>query len=435
MFTKQCKKCVHQPFTRVQFRVWINFVTLSYSPHHGQTLNSDMKFGKITIIGPQYLIVLSLFCASQITWANSNTPGFHPELNTQLSHEDNIRRSPKSDRQTDSILALQPTLPLRWHIGKHSIDLTYTGDYAKYFKHSKLDYDSHELSSQLSLDLDNRLNSQLELGHNRNHYVPGDNNIAATNIDESLNRWQENHLKASLTYGTAASQGQLKIEFKHKQRRHDNDSLSALDINQTSLSTHFYYRLTKKTRLPFQVSITKYDYQDLPLAFSPNSTSYTYLTGLSWEATAKSTGILQFGWLNKHYEQTLFHDTTMFTLLIDGIWEPNTYTKVIFGVKRDTQESLQASSKAYIQNHIHSEITHMLTPRTKLFFSTQYTAAKEDSANSISEDRFNLRIEAWQDLLRWLDVGVSYQDIVRKSSNNNFDFDAHVFMVEAKVRL
>ena len=382
---------------------------------------------------PGILATLPLLLIAQVSLAATDSSGFQPLIGMQLQYEDNVRRTPEQNKQSDSLLILKSKLPLLWDFGKHKLDLTYKGEYAQYAEQEALDYNDHRLGSKLLLDHSLRLNSEFELGYIQEHNTPDDNNVIA-NLTAEPNRWQESYAKAGLSYGKASSQGQIITKLEYKQRSYTNNNQQYLDANITRLSGAFYYRIAPKTRIPFEASLTSYDYQNTTPLTDPSSNAYKLLTGLTWEASAKSTGIFQFGLLEKKYDNSLFKDTSILMLKLDGVWKPNTYTKMVFGAIRDTAESLQVNSKAYIQNHLHTEITHMATPRTALIFAALYTVAKTDDFAAIKDNRYKFRLETRYSLLRWLNIGAGYKYIERDSDLNNLDFKTNIFMIEAQAQ-
>ncbi|MBV1888801.1 MAG: outer membrane beta-barrel protein, partial [Proteobacteria bacterium] len=363
---------------------------------------------------PAQLATLSLLFFSQAALAALDSSGFQPRIEAQVKHEDNVRRTPEQYKQRDSILVLKPDLPLLWDFGKHKLDLIYEGEYAQYTNYEELNYNDHRLGSQLRLDHSLRLNSELTLGHIRGHDIPDDNNVIANPIGVP-NQWQENYATAELSYGNVPSQGQIITKLEYKQHDYTNNNLQSLDSKQTGLSGVFYYRIAPKTRIPFELSITNYNYDNTISVIDPSSNSYKLLTGFTWEASAKSTGIFQLGLLEKKYENSLFEDISTPILKLDGVWRPNTYTKLVFGAIRDVEEPVGVNIKANIQNHIHTEITHMATPRTALIFSALFTAAKIDDLIGIKNNRFKAGLEVTYSLLRRLKIGANYKYVERNS--------------------
>lgn len=365
--------------------------------------------------------------------AATDSSGFQPRITTQLQYEDNVRRAPEQSEQSDSILIVKPILPLLWDFGKHKLDLTYKGEYGQYYDQDILNYNDHQLSSRLLLDHNNRFNTEYELGQIRDHFTPDDNNVVA-NLTTTSNRWQENYAKAKLSYGSASSQGQITTKLDYKQRSYINNNQQFLDVDITGLTNTFYYRVAPHTRIPTELSISNQDYQNTTPANDPSSHEYRLLTGVTWDASAKSTAIFQLGLLERSYDNNLYKDTSILMLRLDGAWKPNTYTNITFGAIRDTQESLQANSKAYIQNHIHTEMTHMATARTAFIVGALYTKAKTDDVSAIRDDRINLRLQTKYSLLHWLKIGAGYTYTARNSDLNSLDFKSNVIMFDAQAQ-
>ncbi len=381
----------------------------------------------------QIFPVIFLLCFFAQTSLASNNSGFQPKIDIQLQREDNVRRAPKQSKQSDSILILKMDLPLRWNFGKHKLDLTYKSEYAEYADQKVLNYNDHQLSSRLLLDHSYRLNTEYELGYIREHDMPDDNNIVANRADKP-SQWKEKYVQANLLYGTSSSPGEVITQLKYRQRDYTNNKQKFLNSNRTSLSGTFHYRITPKTRIPFELNIINYDYQNSTPITNPSSTEYRYLTGISWDATVKSDGILQLGFLEKKYDNSRYNDISIFVLRLDAAWRPNTFTKLVFGVVRDVTESLQISSSAYIQNYLHTSVSHIITPRTTLFFGTRYTISETDDFIAVKNTGFNAQFKARHSLRRWLYVGISYRHIGRDSDINNLDFKTNIFMFEIQTQ-
>ncbi len=379
------------------------------------------------------LAIFSLILFSQALPAMPDSSGFQPEIEVQQRYEDNVRRAPEQNKQNDSILVLKPGLPLLWDFGKHTLNLTYKGEYAQYSDQKILNYSSHYLSSHLLLDHNHRLNTEYEFGYIRERDIPGDNNVLVSFTAEP-NQWEEKYAKTSLLFGKNTSQGQIITRFEYRQRRYINNNQQFLDRNKVSLSSSFYYRIAPNTRIPFEISITDYDYQNTASATNPGNNEYRYLTGITWDVTAKSTGIFQFGLLEKKYDSPLFNDTSIVIVQLDGEWKPNTYTKIMFGTLRNSQESSQPFLPAYTKNQLYSEITHMITPRTRFLLDARYTAAKANNPAAINNDRVNIRIEAEHNLLRWLYAGIGYNFVERNSGRDAFNFKTNILTLKIRAQ-
>ncbi len=367
------------------------------------------------------------------TLAITGSTGFQPQLATQLQYEDNVRRAPAQNEQSDLLLLIKPTLPLLWGFGKHSLDLTYKGAYGQYQDQNILNYNDHRLTTKLLLDHSIRLNSEYEMGQIRDHNTPDDNNVTA-NLTTTTNRWRENYAKITLSYGNPSSRGQLITKLNHKQLRYTNNNQQFLDLNSTTITGMFYYRVAPKTRIPFELSTTNIDYQNTNPTVDPSSNEQNLLTGITWDISTISTALFQIGALNRNYNNSLYKDTSILMLRLDGTWKPNSYTNITIGAIRDIQESLQANSKAYIQNHIHTEITHMTTPRMAFIVGAFYTSAKTDDLNVISENRLNLRLQTQYSLLPWLHLSATYNHTARDSDLNIFDFTSNAIMFGAQAQ-
>ncbi|MBA1332098.1 hypothetical protein QQ73_13570, partial [Candidatus Endoriftia persephone str. Guaymas] len=197
----------------------------------------------------------------------------------------------------------------------------------------------------------------------------------------------------------------------------------------------FYYRVAPKTRMLFEIDLTDYNYQNNDASSNNQSSQqYQYLAGVTWEATAKTTGIFKIGYRNKNYDNKNLADLSGLAIWLDGAWKPNTYTKITFGASQDTQESAQSSSSGYVRRYLKTGLSHAITPRTKITAKLKYGNDEFNDNSNRKDDRLNASLSVEHSLLRWLDVSIAYRHEKRDSSLDIYDFSANIFMLTVSTR-
>ena len=382
---------------------------------------------KLIYFGSTKLILSSLLSLALIsifsqTILAAPSPGFIVNTDLVLTHEDNIRRSSDTLKESDTILEVKPKAEWLVLFGKHQLDLHYNGDYGRYSDEDILNYSDHSLKAHGLFDHSYRFNSEFELGAARDHDDPGSTDaISATKTD--FNEFKRDYAKGKFYYGTAKSIGQFILELNHSKTRYTNNGQSFRDNDQDTITGTFFYRIAPATRLLLESAFSEYDY--LTGSFDQSSEDQRYLLGLEWKSTAKTTGIFKIGRQNKEYNNTIFDDITGLTLSLDMIWKQNTYTELKLGVT----ESAQASTGGFISEYIQAELKHQFTPRTAV--SAAISLGDEEFTSSIgrSDKRKDFRIGLEHELRRWLFISTEIRYESRDSNQNQFDYSANIFMI------
>ncbi len=394
-----------------------------------------MKAAFTLLMHPHILPSLLLLLAPSFpALAESNKePGLLLNLEAQTLYDDNIYRSARKETD-DGIFVLQPTI--NWHAarGAHQFNLNYSGDYGRYFEEDNLNYSDHNFAATAKLDHSNRLNTDHAFEYHKGVDKPGSNDATFLPGD-SPDKWNTTQLKSKVTYGNTDSHGQLVGQLAYKKERYTNNNGSFRDNNELQGTGTFFYRIAPRTRMLFELNYADSDYQNDDIFGSNQSNQeYNYLTGVTWEATAKTTGIFKIGYREQKYENKRFGNISGLALWLDGHWQPTAHTKVTFGASRDTEDSARQGASGSTQTIIHGGIEHGMTERVRLTSQFKFSNDDFDGSQSREDDRRYLSLGAKYSLRRWLDIGCEYQFEERDSSQSRFNFTSHVFMLSATTR-
>lgn len=382
------------------------------------------------------LVVLPLTLPALATAKKEERPGFFWNVETQLRYDDNVYRTHDKFKKSDEIGVIQPKLGWRMLYGKHRFDLGYAGDWGRYFDKTELDYTDHHLKAHALLDHSYRLTSEYTLGYRKDHDRPGGTD-AFSFPNRSPDKWWEGYGKGKVSYGRKKSKGQIVGELQYHHRRYTNHDQDYRDYNMVRGTGTFYYRVAPKSRLLFEFSYADYDYQNKDAIGSDQSNqNYRYLTGVTWEATAKTTGILKVGYRETRYDNDRYGDQNGLFLFLDSIWKPNTYTRVTLGASVENQASARQGTNGYVTKAVKGGLSHKITPRIRLIANGRYARDEYDDSftKDRNDDRWDLRAGVEYSLLRWLDLGAEYRYEERDSNFDIYDYSANVFMIRASTR-
>lgn len=368
-------------------------------------------------------------------FAFSAKAGFTPNLEIQLMHDDNVRATTDDLKESDQTLAINPTLAWQWLVSKHQFDLGYEGGYGFYRDDTELNYNDHSLTAYALLDHSYRLNSEFELGYVLSHDNPGDTDAGSLLTSES-DTWTNKNALTRITYGRNDSHGQIVLEVDYDLREHTNNDQEFRDYAKWGSTGTFYYRIAPNTRLLFEAGLADYAYpnQDSTGADQSNK-SYQTLTGVTWTATAKTSGEFKIGYRNTRYDDEKFNDNSGLALSLDGDWSPNTYTIVNFGAVQENRQSAQESTGGFVYKELHASIQHGITPRTTLLADISYGQATFEDTSDRDYTSSNSSFGVTHDLLRWLDIGAEYSYENQSSDSNLNNFTRNLFMLYATTKL
>lgn len=380
------------------------------------------------------LSLLLLLAPSPQTLAKSNEkPGLLLNLEAQILYDDNIYRSARTESD-DNIFVLQPTAYWLAVSGAHQFSLNYVGDYGRYFEEDNLNYSDHKFTTTAKLDHSSRLNTDHTFEYHKSVDKPGSND-ATFLPGESPDKWHTTQFKSKVTYGNTDSHGQLVGQLAYDKERYTNNDGNFRDNNELQATGTFFYRVAPRTRMLFEFDYVDSDYQNDDIFGSNQSNQkYSYLTGVTWEATAKTTGVFKLGYREQTYENKRFGNISGLALWLDGHWQPTAHTKVTFGASRDTEDSARQGASGSTQTVIHGGVEHGMTERVRL--TSQFKLSNEDfdGNQSREDDRQYFSLGAKYSLRRWLDIGCEYQFEQRDSSQGSFNFTSHVFMLSVTTR-
>ena len=359
--------------------------------------------------------------------------GFLWNVETQLGYDDNVYRT-KDQEDSDGFVVLKPAFSWLGLYGSHEFDLSYQGDYAHYFNEDDLDYTDHDIRAHALLDHSARLRTDYTAGHQRGSDDSGSTD-AISRPGEKPDKWRDDHIRLQIEYGSAASSGQLVGRARYSERRYTNNQQDYRDYDSTGGTGIFYYRVAPRTRLLFQADYDDYDYrkEDVFRA-DQGGDEYRLLTGVTWEATAKTTGVFKIGYRDRSYNDDRFDSQSGLALFLDGTWEPNSYTRVAFGAAVDNQDSAQQGSNGSVDTSAHIGMVRDITPRTRLKTDLRYVNEDFDEKPKREDTRWEYGLGIEYSLLHWLDIGAAYRFEDRDSDRDIFDFSSNVFLVTASTR-
>jgi hypothetical protein len=272
----------------------------------------------------------------------------YPEVDVTFKSNDNIYSQPSTGtRKSANITVLAPKVKLEAKDGPHTYDVGYRVEHGSYSGLSSANYTDQALTANGNWVFSGRaglkLGAEYMLGHDDQGAVPG----ATTHANPD--KYHQTSFNALAGYGAEGAQGRVEFDAGLINKRYDNFKLdnagnpdnTKRDRDDTRLGATFFWRVGPKTQLLFQAVQTKYDYK--PNSFAGwttlDSTDRKYLVGVTWEATANTTGIFKVGNAKKDFKDASLRDFSGTGWDGQIKWSPLTYSNVDFTVSKSPNES------------------------------------------------------------------------------------------------
>lgn len=278
----------------------------------------------------------------------------YPEVDLTFKNDDNLYSQPAiRQRNSSNIAIVAPKVKIEAKDGPHVYDLTYKVEHGRHSYSSVDNYTDHFLGATGTWTFTGRAGLKLGADYTKAREARG--SVPGTGAGHAEpDEYHQTALNAQLGYGAEGAQGRVEFDAGLTSKRYDNFQTTAAgdpdntkrDRDDTKLGATFFWRIAPKTQLVAVAMQTKYDYKPAsfgnPLAggwVTLDSTDRKFQVGLTWEATANTTGIFKVGAVKKDFEDARRNDFTYSGWEGQVKWSPLTYTNFDFFASRLPGES------------------------------------------------------------------------------------------------
>ena len=226
---------------------------------------------------------------------------FIPTVGLAQGYDDNAQQAPNGQEITSAVTRVTPTLLFRARERANRYELGYRGAYDFYASGGVGDRMDHHLLANSHLEFAARHRLDLTAGFD---HIQDIQNLTNRQYNESGNVYNTFQVGALYGFGARSSKAQLEVGANYKWMRYLNNLNSgsmniAQDYNSPGVTATLYYRIAPKTRLLTEIDYHQFDYTWS--ASTLDSYSLKYLAGVTWQATAKTRGIVKVGYQQKTF--------------------------------------------------------------------------------------------------------------------------------------
>ncbi|MGV8844439.1 MAG: outer membrane beta-barrel protein [Pseudomonas sp.] len=350
---------------------------------------------------------------------------FTPTLKVAERYDDNFR-AVETGEESSWITGITPTFVLAAEGRKSAYALTYSANSDIFHSSHKDDNTDHHLTADAGFEFDARNRLVLNAGF---HKVE-----ETASLDQNIenDKYSTSNVGGLYTFGAETARTQVDFGANYEELRYQNgNGLNAdKERDTTALKSTVYYRVAPKTRALVEARHTDYDYTTNT---GLNSNNIALLGGVTWDATAKTSGTVKIGGERKRFDDSRIDDKSGSLWEVGVTWMPRTYSTFNLTTRRALDEgdngasAIQAQSTSLSWEH---EWADRLTSNASFSY-----ADKEYQDVNRDDQLSTLGLGLTYEMRRWLDVGVGYAYSDNDSSAATESFERNIYSISVTASL
>jgi len=346
-----------------------------------------------------------------------------PSAGLGVGHDDNLFLS-NTNQQSSTIEVFTPGLRLDAHQPGLAVQSSWVGQFGRYTSSRADDYQDKTWLNSVDWALDQRTFFRLGYDYLRGHDARGSTDRPNS---DSPDFYKLSTPRAMFAYGAPGAQGRIELYYSdaHKNYLNHQDTTAISDRDTTETGGAFYWRVGPKTYALLEARDTKIDY-DIPNTLSGHE--HRYFLGVSWEATAATTGTVKVGELERTFGGGIpSHRSPNWEAQIT--WSPRTYSQFDFFSTRYTNESTGLGD--FIITSVSGvNWSHQWNSRVYSNVNLKYQRdAYEGFDRTDNSKIFGLKLG--YRFRPWLTLGAEYTYTNRDSNIDVYDYDKNLYLLTA----
>ena len=348
-----------------------------------------------------------------------------PMINAGYKYDDNIFSQP-TDTKSSGILIVAPSVNFSVDDGINSHQVDINIESASFADSEDDDYVTGGLSYQTHLEPSSSSRFDISLGTNRGVEPRGTGITEGLGdaIDEPL-LFDEQTAEITYEYGSLSSSARVAFDAGYYKKNYSNfeSFTQSRNFDSSSIGSTFFYTTNSGTDAFVELKADAISY-DVSEAISRDSDVFTASVGITWEATALTSGTLKIGQQQKKFTDPLRKDFDGLSWDASVQWQPLSYTTFSVNSSRNAKDPNVVGD--YINESIYGVNWQHLW-NEKLSTSLSYNFTDEDySGVSRTDETTTISANLTYELRRWMDVSVYFDSTDRDSSTNNIAFDKSI---------
>jgi hypothetical protein len=378
-----------------------------------------------TVVRPAYQYPAPPAASGPTSVQLGETPFFVlPYIGLGAGYDDNLFLS-STNKKASTLYVISPGIKIDARDPNKVIQLGYQAQIGRYGQSEDDDYIDQTVRAQFDVAFDRRNFLRVGLNHLRNHDPRGSTDRP---IAGSPDKYRLTNPYVTYALGAPGAEGRVEVyyTFAGKTYLNNRSTTAASDRNTEEFGGAFYWRVMPKTYLMAEARETRIAYELSSVTLGAHERRI--YGGVSWEATAATTGTIKVGNLKRQSDSDRpnFSGTSW-----EGIvtWAPLTYSKFDFYTARQTNEStglgnfILSSIAGVAWNHAWSSI---------ISTGVDYRYQKDEYQGFDRSDKTNgLGMKVGYKFRRWLTLGAEYSHTRRDSNLPVFEYHKNLYLLTA----
>jgi hypothetical protein len=361
-----------------------------------------------------------------------------PTLDTTLGYTDNLFRSKKDKKETGYSVVV-PRVQMWMENGLNTYSFTTALIDNRYFDSSRDDIIDNTFNLDIHHVFNARNTANLIAEYWDFHETRG------SGLSEGIPQLLDGPVKLDRTtiggdylYGSESSRGRIKLAARAIEHEYKNypELTRYRSRDRYRYATTMLWNIAPRTDALFEVRYieTEYDRVDPgAVAGSLDSDEFNYLAGVTWDATASTTGSVKVGMIDRDYQSDARDEDDVFSWEVDLTYLPRTYSRFNLASRRFFNETnglgnaVDTKETALSWEHEWNGLSSTLLKT--VIGSEDYTES------SRKDDRYGAQARYTYAFRRWLDFSVGYRFEELDSDLEFYDYTRNEVYLRANLSL
>jgi len=273
---------------------------------------------------------------------------------------------------------------------------------------------------------DNYFTSRASAGWSLGHVVGSDpRGSTGLTTSSTPDVWHSDNINGRFNYGAPEAPGRLELDLGNQAKNYDNNlaTTAVQDVNLTSAAARVFYRLGSRSQALVEIRQAVASYTSS--LSNASNIEHRYYAGLTWDATAATTGIVKLGSMTKDFSSGI-------SGLNGSSWEasvrwlPRTYSAFDLQTAREAADAsgvgnyLLTTNNSLSWNHMW---TGSVASRVMVGeLTTEYVGGNRTDVTDSYTLTLNYAVK------RWLKAGVDWSNTNNSSNVAGSAFTRNVLM-------
>jgi polysaccharide biosynthesis protein VpsM len=346
-----------------------------------------------------------------------------PYLNFSLGRDSNLFLT-NTNRRSSTIAVYNPGLKLEVVSQSTKFGFLFDSKLGKYAQSSADNYADYQALGTSEFVFSSSMGLKLALDYTKGHDPRGSNDRG---ISVEPDEFRTTGPSALFAYGANEAIGRVEVELGTIDRRYQNNRVNTIGSDRITdnFAGRFFMRVAPKTSFLVEAREDRFDYK---LASSQqDSKERRYLVGVTWDATAATSGTVKLGQIRKNFAASTRKDFSGTGWEANIAWKPLSYSKVDFFTNKSFSESTGLGDFTLVKKF---GFAWQHGWNSRLTSVASFTRADDDFVNNVRADRTNsLGLKVNYKLMRWLDIGGEVTNTSRDSNVNGFNYKKNLYML------